>query len=90
MIHVPADRHVATKQIARWFDWEHLPVGLARGVSQSCAQLAEGVIEELPDSPELTTGLRKLLEAKDCFVRAAIGAQGAAVTEPGPRAEITE
>lgn len=36
------------------------------------------VIEDLPDSPELTTGLRKLLEAKDCFVRAAIAA-----AEPG-------
>jgi hypothetical protein len=24
----------------------------------------------LPDGPEKTTGLRKLLEAKDCFVRA--------------------
>jgi hypothetical protein len=24
------------------------------------------------DNPELTTGLRKLLEAKDCFVRAAL------------------
>ena len=30
------------------------------------------MIEELDDGPELTTGLRKLLEAKDCFVRAAV------------------
>ena len=29
------------------------------------------MIETLPDSPELTAGLRKLLEAKDCMVRAA-------------------
>lgn len=28
----------------------------------------------LPDGPELTAGLRKLLEAKDCFVRAAVDA----------------
>ena len=41
----------------------------------SCAQTAEGMIEELPDGPELTVGLRKLLEAKDCFVRAAIEAE---------------
>jgi hypothetical protein len=34
--------------------------------------LAEAMIVELPDGPELTAGLRKLLEAKDCFVRAAL------------------
>jgi hypothetical protein len=28
----------------------------------------------LPDGPELTAGLRKLLEAKDCLVRAALDA----------------
>jgi hypothetical protein len=31
------------------------------------------MIRDLPDGPELSAGLRKLLEAKDCFVRAAIG-----------------
>jgi len=30
------------------------------------------MIRVLPDGPELTSGLRKLLEAKDCFVRAAL------------------
>ncbi len=29
----------------------------------------------LPEGPELTAGLRKLLEAKDCFVRAAMAAK---------------
>jgi hypothetical protein len=28
--------------------------------------------ESLPDGPELAAGLRKLLEAKDCFVRASL------------------
>ena len=28
--------------------------------------------QDLPESPEVTVGLRKLLEAKDCFVRAAL------------------
>jgi hypothetical protein len=32
------------------------------------------MIANLPDSPELVAGLRHLLEAKDCFVRAAIAA----------------
>jgi hypothetical protein len=28
------------------------------------------MVAALPDGPELTTGLRKLVEVKDCFVRA--------------------
>jgi hypothetical protein len=70
-----AGRHPATQQIARWFDWEHLPLGKPRNASMSCSQLAQEIIDELPDSAELTAGLRKLLEAKDCFVRAAIDDQ---------------
>jgi hypothetical protein len=74
LIHVPEGRHPATRQIARWFDWEHLPMGIVSGTSALCGELAERMIAELPDSPELTVGLRKLLEAKDAFVRAAIEA----------------
>jgi hypothetical protein len=40
--------------------------------SRACAALADEMIHTLPAGPELTVGLRKLLEAKDCFVRAAI------------------
>jgi hypothetical protein len=66
-----AGRHEATRQVARWFDYQHLPPGLA-WVSAACATLAQQMIDVIPDSPELTVGLRKLLEAKDAFVRAAI------------------
>jgi hypothetical protein len=66
------DRHPATQQVTRWFDYEHLPQGTARHVSAMCAAMAGELLRELPDGPELTAGLRKLLEAKDCFVRAAI------------------
>ncbi|NDU74057.1 hypothetical protein GWI34_15625 [Actinomadura sp. DSM 109109] len=31
-----------------------------------------GARSDLPDGPELTAELRKLLEAKDCFVRASL------------------
>jgi hypothetical protein len=68
------NRHPATKQIARWFAFDHLPVGLPREVSSACAAHARFMIDALPDGPELTAGLRKLIEAKDCFVRAAIEA----------------
>jgi hypothetical protein len=36
--------------------------------------LAEQMVRDLPDGPELSAGLRKLLEAKDCFVRAGLDA----------------
>ncbi|HEY5989214.1 MAG TPA: hypothetical protein VIV12_22965 [Streptosporangiaceae bacterium] len=63
-------RHPATQQIARWFAYDHLPEPLQE-VSRRCEWLAALMVEELPDSPELTTGLRWLLIAKDSFVRAA-------------------
>jgi len=34
--------------------------------------LAYNLVDQLEDGPEFTAGLRKLLEAKDCFVRAAL------------------
>jgi hypothetical protein len=69
-------RHPGVTQIARYFDYGHLPVGPLRGVSGACSDLAETLIGTLPDGPELTAGLRKLLEAKDCFVRAALPPTG--------------
>lgn len=55
----------------RHFDYRHLPPRLAV-VSQEIAQVAALIDTELPDSDEKSAGLRKLLEAKDCFVRARI------------------
>jgi hypothetical protein len=63
--------HPAVLHLMRFFGSEHLPEELAR-ISRPCADLAEEMRAELPANPELTTGLRKLLEAKDCFVRAAL------------------
>lgn len=65
-------RHTSTVHIARFFDFDHLTRDDLRGISQMCAILAEEVIDQVEDGPELTAGLRKLLEAKDCFVRAAL------------------
>lgn len=64
-------RHPSTVGIARFFEWEHLPPYL-QAISRPCGEMAEQMIQALPDGPELTAGLRKLLEAKDCFVRAAL------------------
>jgi hypothetical protein len=66
------DRHPGTQQLARWFSYDHLPAGEPKAVSSYCHDLAQVMINNLPDGPELTAGLRKLLEAKDCFVRAKV------------------
>lgn len=60
-------------QILRFFAYEHLPDFLqkiSRPISRPICELAEEMDEILPNGPEKTAGLRKLLEAKDCFVRA--------------------
>ena len=62
-------RHSSTEAIARFFRSHHLPPAL-RQIAEPCERLAAEMIRELADGPELTSGLRKLLEAKDCFVRA--------------------
>jgi hypothetical protein len=71
-------RHPSTAGIARFFAYDHLRPALQE-ISGPCHDLAETMIRNLPDGPELTAGLRKLLEAKDCFVRAALG-QGESVS----------
>lgn len=67
------DRHPGTRQLARHFDYEHLPNELAV-ISKPVSELAQSMVLTIPDGPELTAGLRKLLEAKDCLVRARLDA----------------
>lgn len=69
--HAVAGRHASTAHFAPLFSFEHLPPHLA-AISESCHDLAVAMISRVADGPELTTGLRKLLEAKDCFVRQAV------------------
>jgi hypothetical protein len=57
--------------IIKHFSYEHLPENLQQ-VSKPMTELAREMEEKLPDGPEKSAGLRKLLEAKDCFVRAAL------------------
>jgi hypothetical protein len=67
-----AGRHPSTQHFAPLFEYAHLPEGKLRVLSSHCAALAEMMVDRLPDGPELSAGLRHLLEAKDCFVRAAV------------------
>lgn len=57
--------------ILQFFAYAHLPPNLQK-VSKPFAQMAVDIIENLPRNPERTVALRKLLEAKDCAVRALI------------------
>jgi hypothetical protein len=62
--------HPATTEILRYFDYAHLPPDL-REVSRPFHLIAHDMALRF-EGPEVTAGLRKLLEAKDCFVRAAL------------------
>jgi hypothetical protein len=55
----------------KFFAFAHLPPKLQQ-VSKPIAELAQMLDVDLPDSAEKSAGLRKLLEAKDCFVRASL------------------
>lgn len=76
-------RHPATEQLLGFFVYDHLPPHLS-AVSKAFSDLANDMVLALPDSPELTAGLRKLLEAKDCAVRATVAAVAASDTDQGP------
>ncbi len=58
-------------KILAYFKFEHLPEQL-RVISKPFAELAYLMAKSLAPSAEVSAGLRKLLEAKDCFVRAAL------------------
>lgn len=66
-------RHGSVQAIMKYFAWSHLSEKL-KPFSREVGLLAFYMVTTLPDGPELVTGLRKLLEAKDCFVRAALDA----------------
>lgn len=55
--------------LLQFFRYEHLPQHLQE-VSKPFADLAASIVDTLPQNPERTVALRKLLEAKDCAVRA--------------------
>lgn len=60
---LPPDR------MLQFFAYEHLPAHL-QAVSRPFGDLARHMVRTLPQNAERTAGLRKLLEAKDCAVRA--------------------
>jgi hypothetical protein len=59
------------ESVLKYFAYGHLPPRLQE-ISGPCHDLAQAMVANLPAGSELAEGLRKLLEAKDCFVRAAL------------------
>jgi hypothetical protein len=62
-------------RMLQFFQYEHLPPHL-QAVSKPFGELAETIVTTLPMNAERTVALRKLLEAKDCAVRASLYQQG--------------
>lgn len=59
------------EHIAQFFSFAHLTERL-QAISRPFAEIAAFTVLSLPRNPERTVALRKLLEAKDAAVRAAI------------------
>lgn len=73
-------------RMLQFFAYEHLPPHLQE-ISKPFGDLANQICETLPANPERTAGLRKLLEAKDCIVRARLYRElPPADAEPAPDA----
>lgn len=66
-----AGRHPGTVHLMRYFAYAHLADKI-RKASEPFGHLAVTLVSLLPDGPELTVALRKLVEAKDCAVRALV------------------
>lgn len=58
-------------RMLKWFAYEHLPDHLQL-ISKPFAGVAERLTKQVDAGPERTVALRKLLEAKDAAVRAAL------------------
>lgn len=60
------------ERMMKWFHTSHLTDQDARKIAKAYQELAEYTITVLDPGPERTVALRKLLEAKDAAMRAAI------------------
>lgn len=67
-----AETNPTYERILQYFTYSHLPERL-QTVSAPFMEIAWNMVKVTKDThnpAEVTVGLRKLLEAKDCFVRA--------------------
>lgn len=59
------------ERMLKWFECAHLP-GRLQPTSQQFQAVALWIVNNVPNGPERTVALRKLLEAKDAAVRAMV------------------
>ena len=71
MASTPDEQALQAYPILKYFTYDHLPPHL-QTVSRPFAALAFDMAIHCPRCAETSAGLRKLLEAKDCLVRAAL------------------
>lgn len=64
--------HPSIESLLRFFAYAHLPERLQDVSIGFCILAYDLAHDDQLDGPELTVALRKLLEAKDCAVRAAL------------------
>lgn len=87
--HVTEGRHPGVHDALQWLTFSHLPEQLqefSRPFYQTAVEMVRTI---LTDSPELTTALNKLIEAKDSAVRAGIkDSTGRAGSVPRPQAVV--
>ena len=60
----------------KYFQYSHLPDGKLQDVNRRFYCLLTELNETTLESAEKSAGVRKLLEAKDCFVRANLQLKG--------------
>jgi len=68
--------HPSTSHLLQFFTYAHLPSHLS-SVSAPFSALANAIASQVPGNAEKTAALRKLLESKDCAVRAVVADVGA-------------
>jgi hypothetical protein len=66
------DEKYVPSPIMKYFEYAHLPQRL-QDISKPFSEIAFWMDSHLPNCAEKSAGLRKLLESKDCMVRAALG-----------------
>ena len=71
---MPVIENETQRKILHYFTFEHLPEELKAISAPLCDMAFEMAVllKDSRDPAEVTAGLRKLLEAKDCFVRAGL------------------
>jgi len=69
--------------LRQFFRHSHLPLKL-QATAVSFEDLAQELDDTLPENPEKTTAIRRLLEAKDCAIRALLFEQEDKPTPAAP------